>query len=377
MQLPEDALVISLNYADRCRNCGAELDVGHRAHWSPSTKDIVCTGCAAAGNTRIPAAEESATGTSRSGTRSASPDSAGLREPDRSELHDAWRQLCRYARRCVEAEAARSLVPHAASDSLWFRHSGEEKLVVGRTDTVPAPDTLAGKLGLPDETGNGQAIVYGWPTVVTVDHDHKPRVAPLFVVQIEPKKDPVNGWRLHAATEPEYNAAITAGGGFDPSIAEDIAVLLGNGLPFGDADAFADIAVETAGKLGLGIRSPLDSGTLDADVRRAQGVYNAGISVLAERSAFNVVPSRRTESAANPNGLGEHRSGAPPRPRICAGAGPAASFRTARRTSAVQPVPGRRARTTSPRATHDRHRPAGHGQDAACRERGDQRVARW
>ena len=289
MQLAEDALVIPLKYAAKCRSCGATLNVGDRAYWAPSTKEVFCIGCAGVGNTQVPTAGESSAGGSRSGAHGASPDTAGSREPDQGDSQDAWRQLCRYARRCVEAEATRSLVPHAKSDSLWFCHSGEEKLVVGHTDSMPAPDALAGKLGFPDESGNRQAIIYGWPVVVTVGRDRKPRVAPLFVVQIESKQDSVNRWQLHATTEPEYNAAITAGGGFDPSVAEDIADLLRNGLPFGDADAFADIAAETAGLLGLGILSPLDPGTLDLHVRRAQGVYNAAISVLAERSAFNVV----------------------------------------------------------------------------------------
>ena len=289
MQLPEDARVIRLKYADNCRNCGAKLNVGDRAHWAPSTKGVVCTGCVGAGSTRGPASRERATGDSRSGARSGSPDLAGSREPDRGDSQAAWRRLCRYARRCVEAEATRSLVPHDELDSLWFRHSGEEKLVVGHTDSIPAPDMLARKLGSPDEPGNRKAIIYGWPTLVIVGRDRRPRVAPLFVVQIESKKDSANGWQLHASTEPEYNAAITAGGGFDPSVAEDIADLLRNGLPFGDAEAFADIAADTAGLLGLGIRSPLDPGTLDPHVRRTQGAYNAAISVLAERSAFNTV----------------------------------------------------------------------------------------
>ena len=289
MQLPEDARVIRLKFADRCRNCGAELDVGDRAHWAPSTRGVICSGCAGADSTRVPTAGEGAAGDSRSGARSASPNQAGSREPYRSDSQAAWQQLCRYARRCVEAEATRSLVSHDELDSRWFRHSGEEKLVVGHSDSIPAPDKLARKLGPPDESGNRKAVIYGWPTVVTVGRDRKPRVAPLFVVQIEPEKDSANGWQLHASTEPEYNTAITAGGGFDPSAAEDIADLLRNGLPFGDAEAFAEIAADTAGLLGFGILSPLDPGTLDSHVRRAQGVYNAAISVLAERSAFNVV----------------------------------------------------------------------------------------
>ena len=171
---------------------------------------------------------------------------------------------------------------------MWFCHPGEEKLVVGHSDSMSAPDTLADTLTSPADSENRRTVIYGWPTVVMIDHDRKPKVTPLFVIQTEMKEDSVNGWQLHATTEPEFNVAITAGGIFDPSIAEEIADLLHNGLPFGDSEAFADLGVETAGLLGLKILSPLDPGTLDTRVRREQGVYNAAISVLAERSVFNV-----------------------------------------------------------------------------------------
>ena len=77
--------------------------------------------------------------------------------------------------------------------------------------------------------------------------------------------------RLHAVLEPEFNPAITASGIFDPSVTEEIGELLGDGLPFGDADALADLAGRVAGLLGLDIRSRPDPGNLDPDVGRAQG----------------------------------------------------------------------------------------------------------
>ena len=120
-----------------------------------------------------------------------------------------------------------------------------------------------------------------------VDRDHRPKVAPLLSVQIEPKRETDDEWRLHAAVEPELNPAVTASGIFDPSVTEEIGDLLGDGLPFGDADALADLAARTAGLLGLDIRSSLDPGRLDSHVGRGQGVYNAAVSVLAEASGFN------------------------------------------------------------------------------------------
>ena len=211
----------------------------------------------------------------------------GAAKPQADGAQAPWRQLCRYAQRCVEAEAAKSLVAYTGADSVWFVHRGEEMLVVGRSDSIPAPGKLSEALGSRSGSQDRRSIVYGWPTVVMVDRDHRPKVAPLLSVRIEPEREPDGEWRLHAAVEPELNPAITASGIFDPSVTEEIGDLLGDGLPYGDADALADLAARTAGLLGLNIRSPLDPGKLDSHAGRGQGVYNAAVSVLAEASGFN------------------------------------------------------------------------------------------
>ena len=131
-----------------------------------------------------------------------------------------------------------------------------------------------------------RSIIYGWPTVVVIDRDHMPKVAPLFVVQIELERDPNNQWTLHANTEPEFNLAITASGIFDFSITEDISELLGDKLPFGDADAFGTLAGRTACLLGLQIMSPLNARNLESKIGRNPGVYNAAISIVAEWSGY-------------------------------------------------------------------------------------------
>ena len=158
-------------------------------------------------------------------------------------------------------------------------HRGEEKLVVGQSDSTQAPGELPDKLR--SRTGS---IIYGWPTIVVTDRDHTPKVAPLFAVQIEPEQGPDNQWELHATMEPEFNLAITASGIFDPSITEDISDLLSHGLPFGDADAFGVLAERTADLLGLQILSPLNARILESNIDRKQGIYNAAISVVAEWS---------------------------------------------------------------------------------------------
>ena len=159
---------------------------------------------------------------------------------------------------------------------------------MGQSDSISAPEKLSEQLASRSGSQDRRSIIYGWPTVVMVDRDHRPKVAPLFSVQIEPKREPDDKWRLHATIEPELNLAITASGIFDPSVTEEIDDLLGNGLPFGDADAFADLAGRTAGLLGLDIRSPLVPAMLDSHVGRGRGVYNTAVAVVTEASGFNV-----------------------------------------------------------------------------------------
>ena len=209
----------------------------------------------------------------------ASPSGSSSSKPVANSTQTPWQQLCNYAQRCIEAEAAKSLVPYVKENSLWFLHSGEEKLVVGQSDSTPAPGELPDKL-----RSRTRSIIYGWPTIVVTDRDHTPKVAPLFAVQIEPEQGPDNQWKLHATMEPEFNLAITASGIFDPSIAEDISDLLSHGLPFGDADAFGALAGRTADLLGLQILSPLNARILESNIDRKQGIYNAAISVVTEWS---------------------------------------------------------------------------------------------
>ena len=71
---------------------------------------------------------------------------------------------------------------------MWFVHRGEEKPVVGLSDSIPAPGKLSEALGSRSRSLDRRSIVYGWPTVVMVDRDHRPKVAPLLAVQIEPAR---------------------------------------------------------------------------------------------------------------------------------------------------------------------------------------------
>ena len=281
MELPKDLRFIPLKYAGRCRSCATRLVAGERAHWSPSSKKVWCIDCAGGEGSSVQVESDNVVGVSRNTTTNASPDSSSKSKRGANTPPTPWQQLCTYAQRCIEAEAAKSLVPYAKKNSLWFTHSGDEKLVVGKSDSTPAPGELLDKL-----RSRTRSIIYGWPTVVVIDRDHMPKVAPLFAVQIEPEQGPDKQWKLHATMEPEFNLAITASGIFDFSITEDISELLSHGLPFGDANAFEALAGRTAGLLGLRIVSPLNASNLESKVGRNRGVYNVAISVVAEWSGY-------------------------------------------------------------------------------------------
>ena len=255
------------------------LEAGQRAYWSPSSKKVWCIDCASGEGSSVQVASDSIAGDSRNTATNATPSGSSSSKPAANSGQTPWQQLCNYAQRCIEAEAAKSLVPYVKENSLWFLHRGEEKLVVGQSDSTQAPGELPDKL-----RSRAGSIIYGWPTIVVTDRDHAPKVAPLFAVQIEPEQGSDNQWELHAAMEPEFNLAITASGIFDPSITEDISDLLSHGLPFGDADAFGVLAGRTADLLGLQILSPLNARILESNIDRKQGIYNAAISVVAEWS---------------------------------------------------------------------------------------------
>ncbi len=281
MEVPKDLRFISLKYAGRCRSCATRLEAGERAHWSLSSKKVWCIDCVDGGGASVQVASDRVADGSRDTATKASPGSSSALKQVASSTQTPWQQLCNYAQRCIESEAAKSLVPYAKENSLWFLHLGEEKLVVGQCDSTPAPGGLRDQL-----RSRMRSIIYGWPTVVVTDRDHTPKVAPLFAVQIEVESGPNDQWELHATMEPEFNLAITASGIFDPSITEDVSDLLSHGLPFGDADAFGVLAKQTADLLGLAILSPLKARLLETRIGRKQGVYNAAISVVAEWSGY-------------------------------------------------------------------------------------------
>ena len=187
----------------------------------------------------------------------------------------------------MEAEAAQSLVPYSKDGVLWFCHAGPEVLVVGHSDSVGAPEQLAKALNAQDGRRDGRSILCGWPLVILIDRDHRPKIAPLFVVHIEAEQSVNNDWHLHATSEPEFNRAITASGLFDPSLGEEIDEMVADGLPFGDSGAFADLAGRLARLTQLQMHSPLDPRSLQAPTGPKPGIHNTAVWILTETSVHN------------------------------------------------------------------------------------------
>ena len=217
-----------------------------------------------------------------------------------THVHEApqvnWRRLCSYARRCVQAEAAQSLVPLKAEGHSWFGHTGSEQLIVGHTDTVRAPAQLATSLDSSTDSPRQAALLYGWPTLVFKDGERGLCVAPLFLVQIEADQNADGEWQLHAATEPEFNQAIAGSSAFEASIVQQVGDLLGTGWPFGDQDACANCATKTADLIGLAMHAPLDPAALSDHIQGRPGVYNAAISLFASATGFNTTLIKELES---------------------------------------------------------------------------------
>lgn len=281
MEPPNDTRSITLKYAGRCRSCDAFLPTDERAFWSPSTRKVWCVQCLH-GHSASPQRESTR---AAADSRPDAPGAAGTRSRDSASgggtrRRTPWQRLCLYAERCTAAEAANSLVPHGERDSRWFLLGGEEKLVVGKGDWVSVAGKLSDKLG-----SRTPSIIYGWPTVVLAVN-HRPMVAPLFALALEEGEERDDRRQLHAATEPEFNLAVTASGIFDPVIVEEVGELLDDGLPFGDAEALGALAGRTADLLGLEMMSAPNPWALESNVRRGQGVYNAAVVVLAERYGY-------------------------------------------------------------------------------------------
>ena len=272
-ELAVDLKLITLKYESGCAVCRKRLRVGDRAYWSPAVPGTaLCAEC----------------GEARGGTDTADvagPQDPSRHRPQRSEPPDSpdpWSRLCRYLSKCVLAETANTTLAFRDLDTRGFLHDAEpDHLVTGDQDWTPVPARLAGHLAAQDAKNGDVAFNYGWPVLVAKNQKNYPVIAPLFVVSVHLEQRD-GQWIGAAQTEPEFNLSIVAGELFDLSAKEVVDVVVGEGLPFGDAAALARLAQQIAEALDVRLMSDLNPRALDTQCDAVPGIYNTAIWIRAD-----------------------------------------------------------------------------------------------
>ena len=172
---------------------------------------------------------------------------------------------------------ADTLASYGDSES-WFLHDAEaEALVTGDRDTTPVPAPLGRRL---DELERQSTFIYGWPTLVAMNRQRKPMIAPLFAVTVRVERQG-DEWIGHAESEPEFNLSVVAGDLFDLSMKDEVEAVVGEGLPFGDGTALVRVARAISRVLGVKVVSDLDPHSLDGRCEGTPGIRNAAVWVAA------------------------------------------------------------------------------------------------
>lgn len=249
--------VTSLQDPGQCHHCGTSQRKGLPAWWDDETREIRCVGCRPAPDSEPepPPREEAPA-------------------PPEDSLQQRWSQLVRYLRRCVQAESA--LPVTLLNSSRWaVLPLGRETAFCEGAERValhPDLDRLAGRVL------SGQALYYGWPTVVLRMLDEL-CVAPLFVAELAPPPYGPSGILLRE--EPALNPALVSSSWFDASAVAAVRAEVGEALPIGDPAAMARVATRVATALGLE-GGPLEPSRLRPDVPRGTGLHNGALVLRAE-----------------------------------------------------------------------------------------------
>ena len=154
VELPNDLRLISLTVRWPLPRMRKKVGSGQASLLVKIVEKRVGVDCAHGNRFTARAEAGSTAGTSRNSARKARPP-VQLRPSPYRQYADPLATLCMYVQRCIEAEAAKSLVPFVRQDSQWFLHRGEEQLVVEpeRFD-ADAPSELADKAGISHAVDN-------------------------------------------------------------------------------------------------------------------------------------------------------------------------------------------------------------------------------
>ena len=264
---PTDLTRRRFKYEGSCGSCGLTISVQGWGFWSKGARAAWCIGCGPDPDLRVVEADQPSN-----------------QQPDQhppAQL-SPWEQLCEYALRCLEAEAAQGVARHMDHNTTWFRYEGtEELLVVGTTDYAPVPEGLAAVLDGQSANESAQRyVIYGWPTLVYPGERYYVSLAPLFVVSAETVLDG-ESWRIAATNEPELNPSLSALGYLDRAVVDEVMDRHSDGLPFGDPSSFVLLAETVADRLGVEFHTRPDPSALDSRLPARPGLHNTAVIIRA------------------------------------------------------------------------------------------------
>ena len=121
-ELPSDLRAWNLKFAGRCRSCDETLPMGEDAHWSPSKRQVWCSGCV----TYLHAYHEYL-----DGLTGEEPIEGESEESEELSLQRKWRRLCTYARQSILAEAGESLARFDHRRKWFLQEGGQAGLIIG------------------------------------------------------------------------------------------------------------------------------------------------------------------------------------------------------------------------------------------------------
>lgn len=235
--------VIVTKYDGQCRRCGVHLPRGSRVAWFGGGQ-VECLSC--------PRTDQAGRGGGpRRGERrlqgasGSSPSEPKSRGPD-SEVLTRWHGLVSYHAAAVRMESMLT-APDVRESGRWsVVQGGQETLITGTAVTLNLDEAAS---MLFDRLDVGDAVFYGWPTVVFEVNGHV-KIAPLLVVPLE-RVNPADRHAQLSEEVPFVNPGILHPDAFDPEAVSRVEAMAISAPPRGDRSAVVQFVHGICGILGL------------------------------------------------------------------------------------------------------------------------------
>jgi len=185
-----------------------------------------------------------------------------------------------------------------------------EDLLTGRGDTI-AVDRRLGRLVA--SAHSGEAVYYGWPTVVAADRSGRLRIAPLLMTELEP---PSAGQQsaVPRDDQPYVNPGLLTDAFFPLDSLAIAEPAVDDALPFGDPVAMQNRTVAFCEALELSGR-PLDVDRLTPRVDLVEGVHNVAMAFRGPSNLATLALVEELKDLADRDDVGRTAAGwllAPP-----------------------------------------------------------------